>query len=155
MEPMQTTSFRACPADAGLVELFLRNDFHAAIRFARYEELLDAERCVKNLSPSVEGALPTPEGLSWGSGVTLERCTFRGQPALRLYARIPTFDSYDRESDSWHALVLFGEGSAVHGVYCKGGYRLAHAYLCLELLELPDSLRACLAAENVGRTPHV
>ena len=153
MEQMQSFPCRAVPADAGLVELFLRNDFGAAIRFARYVQFLPAEDCQPHLTLTVEGTLPLPEVLSRG-GVTLERCTFRDQPALRLYARIPTFDSYDRESDSWHALVLFGEGSAVHGVYCKGGYRLAHAYLCLELFELPEGLRACLAAEQIGPSVH-
>ena len=149
MEHIQTPAFRPCPAEAGRVELSLRSDFGTSFRFARYEEMLNAEEYGKSLSFAVVGALPLPEEISRG-GVSLERCALSGKPALRLYAKIPTFDSYDRESDSWHALVLFGDGDAVHGVYCKGGYRLAHVFRCFRAVELPDSLRACLAAEGIG-----
>jgi hypothetical protein len=43
---------------------------------------------------------------------------------VRLSKDIPTFDSGDREYDSWHDLYLVQEQSGnIHAVYCTGGYR--------------------------------
>ena len=41
---------------------------------------------------------------------------------VRLSLRIPTFDSRDREYDSWHDLYLLqGRNGKIRAVYCTGG----------------------------------
>ena len=49
-----------------------------------------------------------------------------GKTAVGFFLDIPTFDSGDRQYDSWHALYLWaGElPGSVDGAYCGGGYDL-------------------------------
>lgn len=45
---------------------------------------------------------------------------------VRLIKDVPTFDSGDREYDSWHDLYLVQKKRGnVFAVYCKGGYRIS------------------------------
>lgn len=45
---------------------------------------------------------------------------------VRLCKNIPTFDSEDREYDSWHDLYLVQEQNGnIHAAYCTGGYHVA------------------------------
>ncbi len=64
---------------------------------------------------------------------------------VRLSKAIPTFDSGDREYDSWHDLLLAckADGS-VEGLYCTGGYRLAKTLGFRKLLKCPEEVRALL-----------
>lgn len=60
---------------------------------------------------------------------------------LRLSLSIPTFDSGDREYDSWHDLFLLQEQSGlIRAVYCTGGYRIAHVEGYAQVYEYPEAL---------------
>ena len=75
-----------------------------------------------------------------------------GRKALRLTLDIPTFDSGDRESDSWHTLYLM-PGKArgcVDGIYpvCRA------AESCRLLMRYYDAFQPILCL-NYPLTPHV
>lgn len=56
--------------------------------------------------------------------------------------KIPTFDSSDREYDSWHELYLLQESNGIiHAVYCTGGYSIARIEGYAEVYEYPEYLR--------------
>lgn len=44
---------------------------------------------------------------------------------LYLHAEIPTFDSFDRQSDSYHDVYFLSDGKAIHFLCVKGGYSVA------------------------------
>lgn len=44
---------------------------------------------------------------------------------LYLHAEIPTFDSYDRQSDSYHDVYFLSDGKAIHFLCVRGGYSVA------------------------------
>lgn len=50
-----------------------------------------------------------------------------GRTVLRVLERIPTFDSADRMYDSYKMIFIFEDNGKTHGVYLRGGYRLAEA----------------------------
>lgn len=61
---------------------------------------------------------------------------------LRLRQSIPTFDSADREYDSWHELYLVQENDGhIHAVYAKGGYRIAGIEKIPDVLKYPKALK--------------
>lgn len=61
---------------------------------------------------------------------------------VRLSLSIPTFDSSDREYDSWHDLFLLQEHNGIiRAVYCTGGYRVAHVEGYAQVYQFPDSLK--------------
>ena len=61
---------------------------------------------------------------------------------VRLSKDIPTFDSGDREYDSWHDLYLVQEQSGnIHAVYCTGGYRIATIQGYAKVHQLPNILK--------------
>ena len=61
---------------------------------------------------------------------------------LRLSLSIPTFDSGDREYDSWHDLFLLQEcNGIIRAVYCKGGYRVAHVEGYSQVYQYPETLK--------------
>lgn len=61
---------------------------------------------------------------------------------VRLSLRIPTFDSSDREYDSWHDLYLLQEhGGKIRAVYCTGGYRVAKVEGYAEVYQYPEDLK--------------
>lgn len=125
------------PAEAKNVELRLKNDFGAGISFAGYTR-------------AEEGTDPR---LSFGERIAEFPKAFRnsdailyqmrnGKKAVGLFLDIPTFDSGDRQYDSWHALYL-AQGDvpgSVDGAYCTGGYALAYAVWCRNLQAAPTGL---------------
>lgn len=61
---------------------------------------------------------------------------------LRLSLSIPTFDSGDREYDSWHDLFLLQEHTGIiRAVYCTGGYRIARVEGYAQVYEYPTPLK--------------
>lgn len=55
--------------------------------------------------------------------------------------KIPTFDSDDREYDSWHNLYLLRENSGIiRAVYCTGGYSTVRIEGYAEVYEYPEYL---------------
>ena len=61
---------------------------------------------------------------------------------VRLSLSIPTFDSGDREYDSWHDLFLLQEHNGIiRAVYCTGGYRVAHVEGYAQVYEYPEPLK--------------
>lgn len=61
---------------------------------------------------------------------------------VRLCKDMPTFDSGDREYDSWHDLYLVQEQSGTsHAVYCTGGYRVATIQGYAKVYEYPRELK--------------
>lgn len=64
------------------------------------------------------------------------------QKIVRLSLRIPTFDSGDREYDSWHDLFLVRTHDGIlRAVYCTGGYKIAHIEGYARLYRYPDPLK--------------
>ncbi len=65
---------------------------------------------------------------------------------VRLSLSIPTFDSGDREWDSWHDLYLVcpkGDGP-IYGAYVTCGYRIALLVGFREMVCCPDEVRKLL-----------
>lgn len=61
---------------------------------------------------------------------------------VRLSLSVPTFDSGDREYDSWHDLFLLQEHDGIiRAVYCTGGYRIAHIEGYAQVYQSPESLK--------------
>lgn len=61
---------------------------------------------------------------------------------VRLSKDIPTFDSEDREYDSWHDLYLVQETNGnIHAVYCTGGYRVEKMRGYAKVYRLPNKLK--------------
>lgn len=61
---------------------------------------------------------------------------------VRLSLSVPTFDSGDREYDSWHDLFLLQEHDGIiRAVYCTGGYRIAHIEGYAQVYQYPESLK--------------
>ena len=61
---------------------------------------------------------------------------------LRLSLSIPTFDSGDREYDSWHDLYLLLEHDGImRAVYCTGGYRIAGIEGYARVYQYPEALK--------------
>lgn len=61
---------------------------------------------------------------------------------VRLSLSIPTFDSGDREYDSWHDLFLLQEhNGTIRAVYCTGGYQIAHIEGYAQVFQYPESLK--------------
>lgn len=55
--------------------------------------------------------------------------------------KIPTFDSGDREYDSWHELYLLQESDGIiRAVYCTGGYSIARIEGYAEVYQYPEYL---------------
>lgn len=48
-----------------------------------------------------------------------------GRTVFSLLERIPTFDSSDREYDSYKMLLIFEENGIMNGIYLRGGYSYA------------------------------
>ena len=48
-----------------------------------------------------------------------------GERVLRIYLEVPTFDSGDREWDSYRKLYVFPHGNQICGVLVAGGYEIA------------------------------
>lgn len=64
------------------------------------------------------------------------------QKIVRLSLSIPTFDSGDREYDSWHDLFLLQEHDGIiRAVYCTGGYRIARVEGYAQVYQYPESLK--------------
>lgn len=61
---------------------------------------------------------------------------------VRLSLSIPTFDSGDRQFDSWHDLFLLEEHNGIiRAVYCTGGYSIAHVEGYAQVYQYPESLK--------------
>lgn len=74
-----------------------------------------------------------------------------GRIVLGLTIDIPTFDSSDREYDSWMTLYLMPGQTpgSVDGIYCRGGYRLASAVRCRGLRSASFRLKGLLKKAGV------
>lgn len=60
---------------------------------------------------------------------------------VRIDKDIPTFDSDDREYDSWRDLYLVKrENGSIFAVYCTGGYRIAEIAGYETVYKFPDEL---------------
>ncbi len=60
---------------------------------------------------------------------------------------IPTFDIYDRESDSWHDLYLIREENGnIKAVYATGGYVIAGITGWNKVISCPKKIRELLEA---------
>lgn len=125
------------PADPVNTERRLKNDFRETIRFEGYEKAQEGEDPRLVLG---EKTAELPKAFRGGDAV-LYRME-NGKTAVGFFLDIPTFDSGDRQYDSWHALYLWaGElPGSVDGAYCGGGYDLAYGIWCRDLLEAPGSL---------------
>ncbi len=53
-----------------------------------------------------------------------------GNKAVALIKDIPCFDFYDREYDRYNELFLFHDGSQIHALHCREGYKIANLTLC-------------------------
>lgn len=73
-----------------------------------------------------------------------------GNKVLYRCEDIPTFDSADREWDSWLSEYLMYDGKQVNLVVGRGGYRIARLTVYEELLEADQGLYAYL--ERLGYT---
>ena len=119
------------------LERQLKRDFHAEIRFAEYQQ---AEEGTDPRSVLGDRRSETPKAFRNADTVLYQ--TADGKKALGLFVDIPTFDSGDRQYDSWHALYLMPgrRPGSVDGIYCTGGYRLALGVWCRNLRRAPWSL---------------
>lgn len=64
---------------------------------------------------------------------------------VRITDDIPTFDSCDREFDSWHDLFLARDAKGlIHGMYCTGGYRVTQVVSLGYVLKYPEELKKYL-----------
>ncbi len=57
-----------------------------------------------------------------------------GTSVIRLLERVPIFDSGDSMYDSYKMLIIYPFKGRIHGIYLRGGYYLASAALCTDLV---------------------
>lgn len=134
------------PADGEDVEQQLKNDFRESICFSSYRKMSGVFR--PNMFFGIKQA-EYPN--AWAGADAARYVRAGGRKSLRLTLDIPTFDSGDRESDSWHTLYLM-PGKArgcVDGIYCTGGYRLASAVYCTKLKTAPEGMWRLLRENGV------
>ena len=139
------------------VERRLNRDFRSSIRFESYQWM---EKGADPRDLFGKAQVEYPEMLEGAEAVVYR--TKSGKGALRITIDIPTFDSFDRESDSWHTLYLYPgqQAGTADGIYCTGGYRLAYAVRCRRLLSAPPVLWQLLKVHKVlpgngeQRIPH-
>lgn len=134
------------PVDAEPIERQLRRDFGGRVSFISYHEPeagFDPQRVF------VHKTLDRPR--SWGQAAMLRYQLDGGRTALAFTLDIPTFDSGDREYDSWHTLYLLPgrQAGTVDGYYCTGGYKLAHAVYCRELRSVSARIWTLLIEQGV------
>lgn len=87
------------------------------------------------------GARKNIEEKYCGTNIALFEST-KYRKIVRLSLSIPTFDSGDREYDSWHDLYLLQEHSGIiRAVYCTGGYRIADVKGYARVYQYPDPLK--------------
>lgn len=65
-----------------------------------------------------------------------------GENVLKLYTEIPTFDSSDREWDSYILEFLFFDGKEFHLVVTRGGYRIATLTFYNRLLSASHGMKS-------------
>jgi len=142
--------WEARPARSERSEILLRNDFGVNLRFSLYGEISRPEEYYKSLSIELGEEL-MPEGLPKKSSLSCHACTLDGHRALRLHVDVPTFDSSDRQYDSWHFLLLFkgAKPGTVSGLYSRGGYQVADVLLCKTLTEAPEEIYKLLRQAKV------
>ena len=134
------------PAEAKDVELRLKNDFGARICFAGYT------RAEEGTDPRLsfgERIAEFPKAFGNADAVLYQMRN--GKKAVGLFLDIPTFDSGDRQYDSWHELYLT-QGDvpdSVDGAYCTGGYALAYAVWCRNLQAAPAGLTELLKEHGI------
>lgn len=76
-----------------------------------------------------------------GTDITIFEST-KYKTIVRLSRSIPTFDSSDREYDSWHDLFLLQEHNGIiRAVYCTGGYKIAHVEGYAQVYQYPEPLK--------------
>ncbi|MBQ2842604.1 MAG: hypothetical protein IJE72_06165 [Clostridia bacterium] len=61
-----------------------------------------------------------------------------GRTVFSLLERIPTFDSSDREYDSYRMLLIFEENDKMNGIYLRGGYSYAQTVKYTDLVCADD-----------------
>ena len=133
------------PMDPKRMEAKLARDFGPGFSFASYERADQRKYSEQPLQETLLEELPETV-----PGKTVQLRLYRrndGGRSLRLQTDIPTFDSEDREWDSWHALYLLlsdGYEQDLHAVYATGGYRLADYVVCRSLKTRPDWLQEVL-----------
>ena len=66
-----------------------------------------------------------------------------GRNVLILYARVPTFDSSDREWDSYRKLYLTSRRKEIIGVLVRGGYRISDISTYRDI-QYADEKQKCL-----------
>ena len=135
------------PADGEGVEQQLKNDFRESICFSSYRKMSGVFR-----PNSFFGIKQAEYPNAWAGADAARYVRAGGRKALRLTLDIPTFDSGDRESDSWHTLYLM-PGKArgcVDGIYpvCRA------AESCRLLMRYYEAFQPILCL-NYPLTPHV
>lgn len=134
------------PVEAKDVELRLKNDFGAKICFAGYT------RAEEGTDPRLSfGERISEFPKAFGNADVVLYQMRNGKKAVGLFLDIPTFDSGDRQSDSWHALYLAPGDipGSVDGAYCTGGYILAYAVWCRNLQATPVGLKDLLKEHGI------
>jgi len=76
--------------------------------------------------------------------LTPDSCIFRdeyGEYTVVTYISIPTFDSGDREWDSYRQEILFYDGKHIHLAVFRGGYKIAGISIYEQLLSADAVLK--------------
>lgn len=74
-----------------------------------------------------------------------------GMTVIRLRESIPIFDSGDCMYDSYKVLLIYDENGEKTGLFLRGGYYLASAALCTELVCADEKTKQML--EELTQTP--
>lgn len=72
-----------------------------------------------------------------------------GNPVLSFYKKIPTFDSADREYDSYQQLYFFYNKRNISALYCHGGYSLSSMTLYENIKPIGLILRLMLRITRI------
>ncbi len=132
-----TIDGRTTDSESNQVVLNLQSDFGFQLRFAGIDnnclspEILENRKTIRNYPRTLLKNYPDVSFCETADGIRF----------LRIRFDVPTFDSGDRQYDSWHTLYLIQkEHHGFDAVYATGGYQVVSVKGYKGLLEMPDEL---------------
>lgn len=72
-----------------------------------------------------------------------------GKKVLRFYVSVPTFDSNDREWDSYRKLFLIPDEDGITGIMVCGGYRIAKVFTYRDIRWADEKTEKLLKSTNI------
>ena len=115
----------------------ISNDFGEGFVFS--SQMMEVD--VNDIGSYIGGEQTDTEKLSYFVNISVFKSE-KYRKIICISRQIPTFDSSDREYDSWHDLYLLQEKNGIiRAVYCTGGYCVSRIEGYAEVYKYPEYLK--------------